>query len=158
MQKVLIAADHAGFDLKEALKRQMKEVAWDDLGTDSKESCDYPLFTKRLCERLLEEGSDETRGILICGTGQGMAMAANKYPRIRAAVVAEEFSAEMAREHNNAQVLCLGARVVDEETAIKCVRAFLTAKFDRAHPRHKRRVHQIDEIFLTNCKQKGVGE
>jgi ribose 5-phosphate isomerase B len=143
--KLFIASDHAGFELKAQLtQRFQKEYEVQDLGTDSKESCDYPLFAKKLSEALLKDSG--ALGLLICGTGVGMSIAANKIHGIRATCVSEPLSARMSREHNQANVLCLGARVIDINKAEECLRAFLNAKFDTSNPRHQRRVEQINEL------------
>lgn len=145
--KILIASDHAGVELKaETIRRFQKDLNIEDLGTDSVESCDYPIFAKKLCEQLLK--TPMSLGILICGTGVGMSIAANKIRGIRAACVSEAFSARMAREHNQANVLCMGARVVNADVAEECVRAFLNAKFDTSNPRHQRRVDLIKDMEL----------
>lgn len=142
---ILIASDHAGFELKtELIKRLSKNFTVENLGTDSKDSCDYPVFAEKLARQLLNTPS--ALGILICGTGIGMSIAANKIHGIRAAAVSEPFSAKMAREHNRANILCLGARVIDANKAEECVRAFLTADFDTANPRHQRRIEQIQAL------------
>lgn len=143
--RFFIASDHAGLELKSELIRRFKtQVQIEDLGTDSKESCDYPLFAKKLCDQILK--NPDSLGLLICGTGIGMSIAANKVHGIRAAAVSEPFSAQMSREHNRCQVLCLGARVLDADRAEACLKAFLTAKFDTSNPRHQRRVDQIADL------------
>lgn len=147
--KIFIGSDHAGYSLKESLKSRLAvfgEVS--DCGTNSTESCDYPVFANDVATKVLNtEGS---LGILICGTGVGMAIAANKVKGIRAASVSEQVSARMSREHNNAQILCLGARVIDEEKAFECCRAFFEARFDETHPRHLRRLQLITQIEQEN--------
>lgn len=142
---IFVGADHAGFDLKNKLVEHLKKKhEVEDFGTFSDESTDYPNYAVRVARAVLkEEGSF---GILICGTGLGMCMTANKVDGIRAAAVSESKSAEMARAHNNAQVLCLGARIVDLDTAIECVDTFLKTEFDADHPRHARRVEKIAKV------------
>lgn len=142
--KIVIAADHGGYDIKEAIKEALtadgNEVK--DLGTDNGEtSVDYPLFAKALCAEI--NGGKAELGILCCGTGIGMSMAANKQKGIRAAVLSDEFSAEMTRRHNNANVLCLGGRVVDSDKAVKLARIFISAKFEEG--RHQRRVDMLED-------------
>jgi len=156
---IFIASDHAGFELKEKLKKYLSERAaaskvsaasndgLEDLGTDSADSCDYPVFAEALCKRVLE--NENALGVLICGSGIGMSIAANKVKGIRAAVVSEEKSAALAREHNKAQVLCLGARIIDFQKAKECLEAFLTARFDESNPRHQRRIDAIAGIEKT---------
>jgi len=137
---IFVACDHAGLDLKKAIIAKLPKLNWQDLGTDSAESVDYPDYAKRCAEKILENPA--ALGLLICGTGIGMSIAANKIPGIRAAAVSEAFSARMAREHNEAQILCLGARVVDVDQAVECLEAFLNAKVDSSE-RHARRVAKI---------------
>ncbi len=146
--KIAIGADHAGFDLKEKIKHWLIEqgVSVEDEGTNSSESCDYPDFARKVGEQV---ASGRTAlGIMVCGTGIGMAMAANKVPGIRAANVSHEFEAEMARSHNDANVLALGARVVSEDLALKLVDKFLHTTF--AGGRHQRRVDKIERIESLN--------
>lgn len=145
-KKIYIAADHAGYAHKKAFLRAFEDfVDWQDLGAESEESCDYPLFAEKVCLRLQKE--PQALGLLICGTGVGMSMAANKFKGIRAAGVSDPVSAQMAREHNNAQVLCLGARIIDVDRAKECFESFLNSKFDSNHPRHQRRIDQIERIY-----------
>ena len=143
---LFIGSDHAGFELKAqvlgALRLQNIEV--EDCGTDSSQSCDYPLIADAVAQKVL--ASKDALGILICGSGIGMSIAANKVRGIRAACVSEVQSAELCRQHNNAQILCIGARIVSFETAMKCVNAFLSASFDVSHPRHQRRINQISDM------------
>lgn len=148
---IWLAADHAGFSLKEKLAERLQSEGFEltTLGTTSEESCDYPDFAAELCKKIQDHPKD--LGILICGTGIGMCITANKYRGIRAAVVSDEFSARMSREHNQAQVLCLGARVVDENQAFKCAFAFLKAEFDTENPRHQRRLNKIADIEQQQC-------
>ena len=109
--KVIIGADHGGYDLKVAIKEFLKNKGVDvvDVGTESLVSCDYPDIAKKLVKEVLKDGS---KGILVCGTGIGMSIAANKYDGIRAALCSDTFSARMTREHNDSNVLCLGERVL----------------------------------------------
>ncbi len=145
LTKVFIGSDHAGFELKQKLiERFQKLVIFEDCGTNSTESCDYPVFAKAVSEKVLK--SPGALGLLICGTGIGMSIAANKVKGIRAACVSEAFSAKMAREHNDAQILCLGARVIGEEKAAESFKAFLDAKLDTTNPRHQRRIELMKEM------------
>ncbi|MDR2794515.1 MAG: ribose 5-phosphate isomerase B [Holosporaceae bacterium] len=141
---IFIASDHAGFGLKKFLIAQL-ETAVTNLGTDSPDSCDYPIFAHKLVQHLLSCNPEEARGILICGTGIGMSMVANRYDCVRAALCFNEEMAVMARKHNNANVIVLGARIVDHDTALKCVRSFLITKFDGG--RHESRLHLIDDLI-----------
>ena len=136
--KVAIGCDHGGFDLKENVKSVLKELGHeiDDQGCDSSESVDYPNFAKSV-SFLVKEGKCE-RGILICGTGIGMSMAANRIPGIRAALCHEMFTARMSREHNDANILCIGARVIGPGLAVEIVRTWMTTDF--AGGRHQRRI------------------
>ncbi len=141
MSPIALGADHAGFTLKDALKawleRQGHEVL--DLGTHTADSVDYPDYASAVTEALLMGAAE--RGILVCGTGIGMAMAANKAPGVRAAACADAFTARMAREHNDANVLALGARILSPENAIEIVRAWLETAF--AGDRHIRRMAKL---------------
>ncbi len=141
--KLFIAADHAGFELKENLKNLMPEVVWTDLGTHSKDSVHYPAYSKKLSEAVLDSGMSlgEPCGVLICGSGIGVSIGANRYPEIRAALVWNEETARLAREHNRANVLCLPARFLSSEEAQKLVKAWLQAKF--LEGRHDERVLQL---------------
>jgi len=143
---IFIGSDHAGFELKARLLTylQSKGIAVGDKGTNSSESCDYPQFAKVVCDAVL--ANPGSLGLLICGSGIGMSIAANKVRGIRAAVVSDPISARLSREHNDCQVLCLGARIISAEKAIECLEAFLGAKFDTQNPRHQRRVDQMSEM------------
>ncbi len=138
---IAIASDHAGYDLKTTLARELAEMGYDvlDLGTDGTQSVDYPDFAAALA-KVVRAGEAE-RGVLICGTGIGMAMAANRHPGVRAAVCWDETSARLTREHNDANVLALGARLLGTEVAKDCLRTFLTTDF--AGGRHVGRVAKI---------------
>ncbi len=139
---ILIASDHAAFDLKQHLvvflKGMHHEV--DDLGVARVESVDYPDFAHRLAEGV--QRGDGVQGILICGTGLGMSMAANRHTGIRAALCHDAYTAAMARKHNDANVLCLGARVLGVGVAEQIVRVFLSTPFEGG--RHQRRVDKIE--------------
>jgi len=136
--KVAIGCDHGGIDLKQTVVAVLQELGHEieDQGCFSEESVDYPNFAQAVCS-LVKDGSCE-RGILVCGTGLGMSMAANRYPEIRAALCGETFSARMSREHNNANVLCLGARVTGPGLAAEIVRTWMTTDF--VGGRHQRRI------------------
>lgn len=140
--KIAIAADHGGVSLKKELAEYVAELGHEvlDQGTDGSESVDYPDYARKVTDLLSAGGAD--LGILICGTGQGMAMSANKLPGIRAGVVSDTFSARMIRAHNNAQVLCLGERVVGVGLAKELTKAFLETEFEGG--RHERRVTKIE--------------
>ena len=138
---IAIASDHAGFELKRILAEGLSRMGYDvlNLGTDGPDSVDYPEFGQALA-RAIQDGRAD-RGVLICGTGIGIAMAANRFSGVRAAVCHNETSARLAREHNDSNVLALGARLLGEEVAKDCLRTFLTTDF--AGGRHARRVHMI---------------
>jgi len=136
--KIAVGCDHGGLDLKYIVISVLKDLGHeiDDQGCNSSESVDYPNFAKAISS-LVRNGECE-RGILICGTGIGMSMAANRIPGIRAALCHEMFSARMSREHNDANVLCLGARVIGQGLAAETVRTWMTTDF--AGGRHQRRI------------------
>ncbi|MBJ93829.1 MAG: ribose 5-phosphate isomerase B [Rickettsiales bacterium] len=140
--RIALASDHGGIELKEQLAAHLRQRGLDveDLGTQGSQSVDYPDFAHAVARQVA--GGHAERGILVCGTGQGMAMAANRVPGIRAGVVSDVFSARMIVEHNNAQVLCLGARILGPSLAVELVDAFLSASFEGG--RHERRVLKID--------------
>lgn len=142
--KIALGADHAGFDLKEQVKRHLlsRGIQVQDEGTNSGDSVDYPDFARKVGADVVERRADF--GILVCGTGIGMSMAANKILGIRAANVSSEFEAQMAREHNDANVLALGARVLEPSAAMRIVDKWLETTF--AGGRHQRRVDKIMEI------------
>ena len=142
--KIAIASDHGGFDLKEQLKEYYagKGTKLDDLGTYSSESCDYPDIAKAMCDRILS-GEAET-GILICGTGIGMSIAANKIRGVRAALCADHFSAKYTRLHNDANIICMGARTLGSGVALELVDLFLHTPFEGG--RHEKRVAMIKDL------------
>lgn len=142
-QVIIIGADHAGFQRKKEIKQWLQEnkYAVIDAGTNSEESCDYPDSAKRVAEAVRK---DETKkGILICGTGIGMSIAANKVKGIRAAHVTSEYEAQMAKQHNDANILCLGARTIEKEATITCVQAWLSSVFEGG--KHERRIGKIEQ-------------
>ncbi|HEX9759778.1 MAG TPA: ribose 5-phosphate isomerase B [Candidatus Acidoferrales bacterium] len=148
--RIAIGADHAGFKLKELVKQHLAAQGYeiDDVGAQSEESTDYPDYARAVAERVAA-GQDQ-RGVLVCGTGIGMVMTANKVPGVRAGLAHDINTAHLAREHNDANVITLGARVVDEKTALDIVREFLTTEF--AGGRHKRRVDKINELDTARAK------
>ncbi len=146
--KIALGADHAGFELKNQIKQYLADrgISVDDKGTLSNDSCDYPDFARAVAEDVAQHRANF--GILVCGTGIGMSMAANKVPGIRAAHVTTDFEAQMAREHNDANVLTLGARVVAEPAALHIVDTWLNTQF--AGGRHQKRVDKIMAIETTS--------
>jgi ribose 5-phosphate isomerase B len=139
---VAIAADHAGFQLKEQLKRALEELGFDyeDLGSVDESSCDYPDFAHAVASGIV--GGRYGYGVLVCGTGIGMSCAANRHRGVRAALCTESYAARMAREHNDANVLCIGSRIVGPGVAADVLRTFLQTRFEGG--RHGRRVDKID--------------
>lgn len=142
--RIALGADHAGFPAKESIKKYLLETGYpiEDLGTWSDESVDYPDYARRVAERVTR--GDDRFGILVCGTGIGMSIAANKVEGIRAALAHDGATARMAREHNDANVLTLGGRVVSDAQAIEIVRDFLETQF--AGGRHQRRIDKISAL------------
>lgn len=139
---IAIASDHAGLSLKRHLLKLLdaRGLAWTDLGTDSDASCDYPTFAHALAAEIL--ASRAPWGILVCGTGIGMSMAANRHPGVRAAVVTDPFAARATRLHNDANVLCLGERIVGTGLAESILDAWIDTSFEGG--RHSRRVAAIE--------------
>ena len=144
MKKIVMASDHAGFDLKNTLVEQLKNDGYDveDAGTYSKDSCDYPVFAEKACRYMLDGKAELC--ILVCGTGIGMSMAANKVKGIRAAFCSDTYSAKYTRLHNDANVLCMGARVVGEGLAYEIAKVFLETEFEGG--KHLRRINMISDL------------
>ena len=139
--RIAVASDHAGYDLKEDLKQYLQSKGYDvlDLGTNGPESVDYPDFGAAMGKAI--ENADASRGVLVCGSGIGISIAANRNPAVRAALCQTGLAARLARQHNDANVLALGARLIGVETAFDCVDAFLTTDFEGG--RHQRRVDKM---------------
>ena len=145
MAKILIASDHAGFHLKEELKKHFKsEHEFIDLGSNSSDSVDYPDYAHILSQKISE--SKDSFGILICGSGIGMSMVANRYKDVRAALCLNEKMAQLSREHNNANVLVLGSRLISCEEAIKCLIMFFNSKFEGN--RHQARLDKFNDVKM----------
>jgi ribose 5-phosphate isomerase B len=142
--KIAIAADHAGFALKEQLRRQLAEDGHEvvDFGTNSVDSCDYPDYAQPVAREVAQGRSD--RGILVCSTGIGMSIAANKVDGVRAAPAQSEDEVRMTREHNDANVLTIGAKYLDQGQAMNLVHVFLDTEFSGG--RHARRVAKIAQL------------
>ena len=140
-ETVAVAADHAGFPLKETLKGDLAALGFNivDLGTDGPASVDYPDFANRMAEAL-RRGAVE-RGVVICGTGIGISIAANRHQHVRAALCHDATGARLARQHNDANVLALGARLIGEEVARECLKVFLETPFEGG--RHASRVAKL---------------
>jgi len=143
---IAIGSDHAGFALKETVRAGLEAEGYvvEDFGTRSDESCDYPDFALPVAEAVTSGKAD--RGILICGTGAGMAMTANKVPGIRAATCNEPYTAEYCRLHNDANVLTIGARVVSADDVMVIVDKFLSTSFEVENERHVRRLGKLDAV------------
>lgn len=137
--KLLVASDHAGFELKQWLKTELPGIEWVDLGPDDDGRVDYPDFADHIAKRVSQDPT--IRGLLICGSGQGMAMRANKYASVRAALVWNEESTRLSRAHNDANVLCLGARMVSKDLAKGLVELFMNTPFEGG--RHQDRVSKL---------------
>ena len=146
--KIALASDHAGFAEKEKLKPLLQELGLEvhDLGTVSEDSVDYPDYAARVGKEVSSGQADQ--GLLVCGSGTGMAIAANKIPGVRAAVAWNEESARLARQHNDANVLSVGSRTTPETEIPNIVRTFFTTKFDGG--RHAARVKKIEELDCKN--------
>ena len=144
MKKVYIGCDHAALHMKNDLIGYLNEKGYDvdDVGPYTPDRVDYPVYAKKVCDKVLNDKG--SLGILICGTGIGMSLAANKIKGIRAAAVSEVYSAALTRRHNDANVLCIGARVIGIETAKMIADAFLENEFEGG--RHKERVDMITEL------------
>tara|TARA_E500000331_G_scaffold77219_1_gene72559 strand:- start:233 stop:670 length:438 start_codon:yes stop_codon:yes gene_type:complete len=140
-KKVCIASDHAGYKLKETIKNFLisKKISIIDLGPNNDNSVDYPDFAKKVSNRVKFKRSDV--GILICGSGTGMAISANKIKKIRAAVCYNLSSTRLSRQHNNANIIAIGSRLTPKKTALKLVSAFLVTKFEGG--RHQKRIKKI---------------
>ncbi len=137
-----IASDHGGYELKEAIKRHFPGISFDDSGTHSSDSCDYPDYVALACRKV--SGGELERAIVICGTGIGASIVANKVRGVRAALCCNEFMAEMSRRHNDANVLALGARVLGDELAFRIVDRWISSTFDGG--RHLGRIEKINEL------------
>lgn len=142
--KIALGSDHGGFSYKEKIKNILFSQGVDvvDVGTNSTNSCDYPVFAKKVAG-MVASGQVE-RGILVCGTGIGMSIVANKFSGVRAALCSDLFSAKATREHNDSNILCLGERVISEDLMLKIVGVWLNTPFS-GDERHIRRISMIEE-------------
>lgn len=138
--KIVVGADHGGFKLKEFLKKQRQDIEWQDVGTFSEDSCDYPLIADKVAEVI--NGGQAEVGVLICGTGIGISIAANRHKGIRAAVLYNNEVAALAKEHNNANIAVFGARTQNEEEVLRYLDTFLTTPFSCGE-RHCRRIAEL---------------
>ena len=141
MKKLFISSDHAGYSLKEQIKKKFKnKYSFHDLGTNnSKDSVNYPDYAHKLCKKVAK--NTKNIGILVCGSGMGMSMAANRHKKIRAAVCYSTKNTKLSRLHNNANIITLGSRLTKKNTAFKCIEVFVNTKFEGG--RHKKRVRKI---------------
>ena len=142
--KIALGCDHAGFALKNEITQILEglNIEWEDFGTKDEESVDYPDFGEKVSTAVSKGNVD--RGILICGTGIGMSIVANKFPGVRAALCSEDYSAKMSRLHNDANLLVLPGRVIDKETAMQIVKMWFKTDFEGG--RHQRRLDKITDI------------
>jgi ribose 5-phosphate isomerase B len=149
--KIALGADHAGYELKDKIKQHLsgQGIEVQDQGTNSSDSVDYPDFARKVAETVADQRA--TYGVLVCGTGIGMAISANKVPGIRAANCDTVFEAQMSREHNDANILALGARVLEPAAAMEIVDTWIKTNF--AGGRHQRRVDKIHEIEHEEVKR-----
>ena len=147
---IAIGADHAGFALKEKVKQHLIDAGYEvkDYGTYSEDRCNYPVFGKKVADAVASGECEQ--GVLVCGTGVGISLAANKVPGIRACVCSEPFTAQLSVRHNNANVLAMGARVVGRELAKMIADNFFEAEFEGE--RHARRVGMIEQVEKDYCK------
>jgi ribose 5-phosphate isomerase B len=141
LKKIFISSDHAGYNLKEQIKKKfIKKYKFQDLGpNNSKISVNYPEYAHKLCKKV--SSSSKNMGILVCGSGMGMSMAANRHRKIRAAVCYSIKNTKLSRLHNNANIITLGSRLTKKNTAFKCIETFMNTKFEGG--RHKKRVKKI---------------
>lgn len=142
-EKIIIGSDHGGFRLKNDIIAHLKDKGFDvvDMGCETEESCDYPPIAQAVAKSVL---SDNVRGILVCGTGIGMSISANRFEGIRASLCSDTFSARMTRMHNNSNILCLGQRVLGAGLALDIVDIWLDTEFEGG--RHQRRIDMIERI------------
>lgn len=148
MNTVVVASDHAGVELRQQIAQQLRArgLQVEDLGPAPGESVDYPDYAAKVASRVSVAEAD--LGVLVCGTGIGMCIAANKYPGVRAALLSDAFTGAMAREHNDANVVCLGARVTGPGVAAMALDAFLDSS-PSENPRHQRRIEKLNSLGPT---------
>lgn len=142
--RIAVGSDHAGFSLKESLKEALAHAGHDvvDAGVYSEERADYPVFAEVVARSV--DAGDADRGVLVCGSGIGMCIAANRFPRVRAAVLGDGYDAEMSRRHNDANIACFGARKLEADEAFDLLRVFLSTPFEGG--RHEGRVKKLGDI------------
>ena len=153
MKKIYLASDHAGFELKEKLKNYLQEQGYDftieDMGTYSTESASWAEYGAKAAQKVSED-PENSKGIVVCGSGIGMSMVSNKFKNVRAALCNDEYSAEMSRKHNNANVLNMGAKVIDLKTAQKIVDKWLHTEFEGG--RHQKRLDDLHQVEQNSFK------
>ena len=140
--KIIIGSDHAGFEMKHSIISNLSDIEFDDIGTDSDESVDYPDYAHNVVKGILS--NSYSSGVLICGSGIGMSMSANRVKDIRAALCLNSKMAELARQHNDANILVLGSRLISASEAIKCLLVFLNTKFEGG--RHQGRLNKFNNV------------
>ncbi len=157
--KVLVGCDHAGLELKLKVIQSLPDLHWEDMGTYDSQSTDYPDYADKVCQKLSviekeninasreDSRAAEVMGLLICGSGQGMAIRANRFPFIRAALVWNDEIAQLSRQHNNANIICLGARFTSVPEAVRYIQTFLATAFEGG--RHQKRVQKLSSD--THC-------
>lgn len=146
-ETIAIASDHAGVELKSSLKKDLGDLGFAvlDLGTEGAESVDYPDFADRIAAAI--RAGKATRGVLVCGSGIGISIAANRHPEVRAALIHDALGARMSRRHNDANVICFGGRMIGADTASDCLKVFLATEFEGG--RHARRVTKLGQPNRT---------
>ena len=151
--RIALASDHGGYRLKEFVKNLLQSLGHEvlDFGTHSEESVDYPEYAAKVARAVAKGEVD--RGILCCGTGIGMSIVANRFPKVRATLCHDEYTARMSRLHNDSNVLCMGGRVLSLEKAEAIVRIWLTEEFEGG--RHARRLSKLEEIEKAVCEEGG---
>ncbi len=154
--KIVVAADHAGYSLKQVIAEDLQSRGWEcfDLGThDPHQPADYPDYARLVCETIRR--GEAQRGIIVCGSGVGVCVAANKFPGIRAGMCHDHYSARQGVEHDDMNVLCLGARIIGPELARGIVEVFLNARFsgDSRHVRRLAKLQEIEAQFVKGCVQ-----
>lgn len=151
MEKIAVGSDHGGFELKEVVKAVLEKEGLEciDFGTTDRESVDYPDYAEKVASAV--SSGEIKRGVLICGTGIGMSMVANRFPNVRAGLCFDIYTAKMSREHNNSNLLLLGGRTTDKKTAEEIVKTWLNTEF--AGERHQRRLDKLNKIEkkIKNC-------
>ena len=142
MKKIYIGSDHAAFSIKEKIKEWFKDIQFEDVGTKSTESCNYPEYAIAVAKKV--QSQDNAKGILICGSGVGMSIVANRFKKVRAALCRSIQDAQLSRAHNNANILCLGARVNSEQEIKEIITTWLASNYEGG--RHQQRIDLFDQL------------